>query len=65
MSTTALSRDAAAALDASDPLREFRDRFVIDPDVVYLDGNSLGCLPRRTVRRLDRIVGQWGERGVK
>ena len=48
MSVT-LSRDAAAELDASDPLRGFRDRFVIDPDVVYLDGNSLGCLPRATV----------------
>jgi kynureninase len=63
--TATLSRDAAAELDASDPLRAFRDRFVIDPDVVYLDGNSLGCLPRSTVARLERLVAQWGERGVR
>ena len=60
-----LSRAAAAELDARDPLRELRARFVIDPDVVYLDGNSLGCLPRATVGRLERLVTQWGERGVR
>ncbi|HSC03017.1 MAG TPA: aminotransferase class V-fold PLP-dependent enzyme [Solirubrobacteraceae bacterium] len=59
------SRDAAAELDARDPLRDFRDRFVIDPDVVYLDGNSLGCLPKTTVERLGATVAQWGERGVR
>ncbi len=60
-----LSRAAAAELDARDPLRELRARFVIDPDVVYLDGNSLGCLPRATVGRLERLVTQWGEHGVR
>jgi kynureninase len=60
-----LSRAAAAELDARDPLRELRGRFVIDPEVVYLDGNSLGCLPRATVGRLERLVAQWGERGVR
>jgi kynureninase len=63
--TATLSRDAAAELDASDPLRDFRDRFTIDPDIVYLDGNSLGCLPCATVARLERVVAQWGERGVR
>ncbi len=60
-----LSRAAAAELDARDPLRELRGQFVIDPEVVYLDGNSLGCLPRATVGRLERLVAQWGERGVR
>ena len=59
------SREAAAALDEADPLRAFRDRFVIDPEVVYLDGNSLGCLPRATVERLERLVAEWGHRGVR
>jgi kynureninase len=59
------TREAAAELDAADPLREYRERFVIDPDIVYLDGNSLGCLPKTTVERLDAIVAQWGERGVR
>ncbi|HJS93625.1 MAG TPA: aminotransferase class V-fold PLP-dependent enzyme [Solirubrobacteraceae bacterium] len=59
------TRAAAAELDAADPLREFRDRFVIDPDTVYLDGNSLGCLPKTTVARLERLLAEWGERGVR
>jgi kynureninase len=63
--TATLSRAAATELDAGDPLREFRERFVIDPEVAYLDGNSLGCLPRATVARLERIVAQWGDRGVR
>jgi kynureninase len=65
VSTNALSREAAAELDQADPLGAFRDRFVIDPDVVYLDGNSLGCLPRATVDHLKATVAQWGERGVR
>jgi kynureninase len=59
------SRRDAEALDAADPLRAFRQRFVIDPSVVYLDGNSLGCLPRATVTRLERLVAQWGELAVR
>ena len=52
----------AAALDVADPLASFRDRFVIDdPDVVYLDGNSLGRLPRATIDRLTQVTrGEWG-----
>jgi kynureninase len=61
----ALRRDAAAELDARDPLREFRERFVIDPALVYLDGNSLGALPRATVARLEQTVMQWGQRAVR
>jgi kynureninase len=65
-STTGIeSREAAAELDGRDPLRGFRDRFVIDPEGIYLDGNSLGCLPRTTSARLDRLITQWGERGVR
>jgi len=53
------------ALDNADPLREFRSRFVID-DLVYLDGNSLGRLPKATVERVADVVSvQWGERVVR
>ncbi len=56
-----LSREHALALDAADPLRGFRDRFVDeDPNRIYLDGNSLGRLPLATRDRLAAIVAQWG-----
>ncbi len=60
------ARERAAALDERDPLREFRSRFLFDPAGVYLDGNSLGCLPRRTVDRADRLLREgWGQRGIR
>ena len=61
-----LTRDAAAALDASDPLAGFRSRFTGTEDdggdgLLYLDGNSLGRLPRDTPAALTRVVEeQWG-----
>src|SRR3954447_12383240 len=58
----ALTREDAQALDAQDPLAPFRDRFVInDEHRLYLDGNSLGRLPKGPRDRLQRIVDQWGE----
>ena len=56
-------RDLAAVRnwDASDPLRAFRDRFDLPPNVVYLDGNSLGALPRATRQRIAEVVAEeWG-----
>ncbi len=47
----------AEDLDAADPLAGYRDRFVItDPDTIYLDGNSLGRLPKATRYRLRHAV---------
>lgn len=60
-----LSREAAAAADAADPLAPFRDRFVQDDaGVLYLDGNSLGRLPVATRDRLAATCAEWGERLV-
>ena len=57
-----LSREYAADLDRTDPLAGFRDRFVLpEKDLRYLDGNSLGRLPRATVDRLATVVTEeWG-----
>ena len=41
-----LTREAFSARDRDDPLRRFRDQFVIPEGLIYLDGNSLGMLPR-------------------
>ncbi len=59
--------EEARALDATDPLSAFRERFVIaDPELIYLDGNSLGRLPRATGERLATVVEyEWGERLVR
>ncbi|MEV0645675.1 kynureninase [Phytomonospora sp. NPDC050363] len=51
--------DEAAGLDAADPLAPFRERFVIgDPDVIYLDGNSLGRTPKATREAIRRVVDE-------
>ena len=48
-------------LDAEDPLRALRDAFDLPPDTVYLDGNSLGALPRHVRARIDRLLTEeWG-----
>jgi kynureninase len=53
----------AAQLDAQDELAHFRDRFVIDdPELIYLDGNSLGRMPKATLELLDRETREgWGK----
>ena len=49
-------------LDAQDPLRDLRDLFVIPAGAVYLDGNSLGVLPRTVPDRVARaITEEWGQ----
>jgi len=52
----------AGELDAADPLAGYRDRFILPTDVIYLDGNSLGALPRATPDAMRRVVEhEWGE----
>ena len=53
--------ERARCLDAGDPLEEFRERFDVPEGVIYLDGNSLGCLPKATPERLEQVVREeWG-----
>jgi kynureninase len=55
------TRDDAERLDAADPLAPWRDHFTIpDSSVVYLDGNSLGMMPRRTLSRISKVmIDEW------
>ncbi|NLU68579.1 kynureninase [Streptomyces sp. HNM0574] len=63
--------DEAARLDAADELRALREEFVLDGDedgtpVVYLDGNSLGALPRSVPARLaDVVEREWGRMRIR
>ncbi len=62
MSSATLTREGAAALDAHDELAFLRDAFSLPEGVVYLDGNSLGALPRATAARVrDVVEREWGE----
>jgi kynureninase len=50
------------ALDAQDPLRELRGLFTLPEGVIYLDGNSLGALPKATPARVAQaITEEWGD----
>ncbi|MFT5884386.1 MAG: kynureninase [Arcticibacterium sp.] len=53
-------------LDQKDPLRSFKAKFQLDPETVYLDGNSLGPLPLKTKALLhETIEHQWGSRLIR
>ena len=59
---TAMTRNDALALDKTDPLAALRDQFTLPEGVIYLDGNSLGVLPRSTAARVQQVVTQeWGQ----
>jgi kynureninase len=56
-----MHRDDCLALDAADPLAHARSRFVLPDGVNYLDGNSLGALPKEVAARVARVIGdEWG-----
>ncbi len=59
---SAPSRADAKAMDASDPMGRARDHFLLPAGLVYLDGNSLGPLPRLAPNRIFQAMRQeWGE----
>ena len=56
-----MTRDDCLVLDAADPLAALREQFDIRPDLIYLDGNSLGVLPRSAAARVQQVVrDEWG-----
>jgi kynureninase len=64
--TATLSREACVARDAADQLRCFRDRFVIPDGLIYLDGNSLGPMPREAASVLGRTIErEWGQELIR
>jgi len=61
------SLDSAKVKDLTDPLKEYRNRFVhVDENLIYLDGNSLGRLPLDSKELIDRVVNeQWGDKLIR
>ncbi len=57
-----ITREVLAQLDASDPLTGFAERFELPEGVIYLDGNSLGALPKGAAARAAQVVNEeWGK----
>jgi len=56
------TKNFARQLDRQDPLASYRHQFIIDdPGLIYLDGNSLGRLPKAAVERARKVVeAEWG-----
>ena len=54
--------ERARELDGADPLSEFRDKFALPEGIIYLDGNSLGALPKAAAERTQQVVAsEWGK----
>jgi len=57
----AITRQSCEALDAADPLASLRELFELPAEQIYLDGNSLGPLPKATAARVQRTIArEWG-----
>jgi kynureninase len=64
--SSSITRADLEALDRDDPLRKFRDRFELPNGVIYLDGNSLGAMPKAAPERVRQVVqDQWGQDLIK
>ncbi len=56
-----ISKQDCIAWDQADPLRDYRNRFIIEPGQIYLDGNSLGVLPAHTSKKIENTIQyEWG-----
>jgi len=57
-----LTRSIFEGLDQDDPLAPFYDDFVLPDGLIYLDGNSLGAVPKKTLPRISEVIKrEWGE----
>ena len=56
-----MDRETCLSFDRQDPLAAVRQEFAVPDGVIYLDGNSLGALPRQTAQRLNQVIAEeWG-----
>nr|WP_051255145.1 kynureninase [Pontibacillus marinus] len=59
-----LSREYAKELDAQDALSVYRDEFYIQPETIYMDGNSLGLLSKRAEKSVLELLDSWKTLGI-
>src|SRR5215510_13227479 len=62
MTTFSPSREFASHLDSQDLLASYRAQFIVnEPELIYLDGNSLGRMPKDVIERMQKAVEEeWG-----
>ena len=66
MSELSITRADCLARDLQDPLAPLRERFDLPPELIYLDGNSLGARPRAALERAQAVVArEWGRDLIK
>lgn len=57
-----LTREDCIKLDTLDSIKKVREEFALPKDVIYFDGNSLGPLPKNTIKSLDSVIQrEWGD----
>jgi kynureninase len=54
----------ALEMDAADPLAKFRDRFYLPPNTIYMDGNSLGLMPKDAEIFITRVLDDWKNKAI-
>jgi len=62
--TMMITREDCIALDEADPLAQYRRRFTLPPDTIYLDGNSLGAMPANVPARMRQALEQEWAQGL-
>lgn len=60
-----LSREYAKKLDSQDELRKFRKQFYINPEEIYMDGNSLGLMSQPAEQAIHRMLEEWKTLGIR
>ncbi|MGG0175964.1 kynureninase [Gottfriedia acidiceleris] len=61
---TETTLEYAKKMDSLDSLRQYRDEFYLNPESIYMDGNSLGLLSKRAERTLLESLEDWKNYGI-
>ena len=59
------NKDFSEQLDREDILSEFRNKFYLPENTIYMDGNSLGLQPKEAEKSINRVIKEWKEYAIK